>query len=292
MTRRPKPPPPPQQADLSVEQMQLAIPRLKKRISQLVEFQPEAIKSSEEARALTGPLNDSIDDALTRTFGSDTVEYRRYQGAGNLSWPIRLGGTVPLHVIIKSLVEDKTGAIASLNTAIESLEERLEESGGQIVPDVAPERSRIEKTRKVFVVHGHDVGTREAVARFLEKLQFEPVVLHEQPNRGKTIIEKFEANADVGFAVVLLTPDDLVVGEDGKSVSRTRQNVILELGYFIGRLGRDRVCALKRGDVELPSDILGVVWIDFDTSDAWHMKLAKELQAAGYKVDWNKMMRS
>lgn len=109
-------------------------------------------------------------------------------------------------------------------------------------------------TNKIFIVHGHDEGAREAVARFLERLGFVPIILHEQANRGRTVIEKVEAHSDVSFAVVLLTPDDEGCVRGGSLEPRPRQNVLLELGFFIGKLGRDRVCALKRGTVEIPSD--------------------------------------
>jgi predicted nucleotide-binding protein len=106
--------------------------------------------------------------------------------------------------------------------------------------------------RRVFVVHGHDGEAKETVARFLEKLELEPIILHEQPNQGRTVIEKFEtSSSDVAFAVVLLTPDDLGRAANGPPdlSARARQGVILELGYFLGRLGRTRVCALHRGGV-------------------------------------------
>jgi predicted nucleotide-binding protein len=135
------------------------------------------------------------------------------------------------------------------------------------------------------------MGRAEAVARFLEKLGFEPIILHEQANQGRTIIEKFEKHSDVGFAVVLLTPDDIGGAAEGSQKPLPRQNVILELGYFIGRLGRERVCALKTGDLELPSDILGVVWTAFDEAGGWKQGLAKENKAAAYKIDWNRVMR-
>lgn len=148
---------------------------------------------------------------------------------------------------------------------------------------------KVSPSRRVFVVHGHDGEARELVARFLKSMDFEPVILHEQANQGGTVIEKFEANSDVGFAVVLLTPDDL-----GRSLKeeelkpRARQNVLLELGYFIGHLGRNKVCALKRGDVELPSDYVGVVWEKMDDGGGWKLALARELKAAGHEVDLNK----
>jgi predicted nucleotide-binding protein len=147
-------------------------------------------------------------------------------------------------------------------------------------------------SKKVFIVHGHAEGPREAVARFLEQLGLEPIILHERANKGRTIIEKFEAHADVGFAIVLLTPDDVGSPQGGKQQLRARQNVILELGYFIGRLGRNQVCALKAGDLELPSDILGIAWTPLDPAGAWKQRLAKELDAVGYHFDWNRVMRA
>ena len=154
---------------------------------------------------------------------------------------------------------------------------------GQVVSEADPS--------SVFVVQGHD-EVRERVARLLEHLGLRPIILQEQPNRGQTIIEKFESYASVGFAVVLLTPDDV-----GRSASnpedlkpRARQNVIFELGFFVAALGRRRVCALYKGDVELPSDYRGVVYIPIDPADGWQLKLARELKYAGLDVDLNKVM--
>lgn len=147
-------------------------------------------------------------------------------------------------------------------------------------------------SRKVFIVHGHDDGARETVARFLERIGLEAIILHEQANQGRTIIEKVVAHSDVGFAVVLLTPDDEGCVKGGTPEPRARQNVLLELGYFIGRLGRDKVCALKRGAVEIPSDFAGVVWETMDSGGGWKQALARELEAAGHSIDWNKVMRA
>jgi hypothetical protein len=146
-------------------------------------------------------------------------------------------------------------------------------------------------SRKVFIVHGHDDGARETVARFLERMGLEAIILHEQANQGRTIIEKVVAHGDVGFAVVLLTPDDEGCEIGGKPEPRARQNVLLELGYFIGRLGREKVCALKRGTLEIPSDFAGVVWESMDAGGGWKQSLARELEAAGHDIDWNKVMR-
>lgn len=142
--------------------------------------------------------------------------------------------------------------------------------------------------RDVFLVHGHDNEVKETVARFLERLGLIPIILHEQPNEGRTIIEKFEVSSgDVTFAVVLLTPDDVggAATEPQKLNRRARQNVILELGYFMGRLGRSHVCAVHRGDVELPTDFQGVVYIPFDRAGGWRTKLTQELISAKMPVN-------
>lgn len=152
-------------------------------------------------------------------------------------------------------------------------------------PRLAPQVSS-----RVFIVHGHDEAAREMVARYLQQAGLQPVILHEQPNKGMTIIEKIEANGAVGFAVVLLTPDDEGCAKGGHTRPRARQNVVLELGYFVARLGRDRVCALLRGDVEIPSDFTGVVWTPMDSGGAWKQALARELKAAGYNVDLNSLL--
>ncbi len=146
---------------------------------------------------------------------------------------------------------------------------------------------------KIFLVHGHDESTLHETARFLEKLDQEVIILREQPNQGRTIIEKFEDYADVGFAIVLLTPDDKggpkLVAVESQS-PRARQNVIFEFGYFIGRLGRNRVCALYCPGVEIPSDYSGVLYQELDDKGGWRLQLAKELRAAGLDVDMNKAL--
>ena len=145
------------------------------------------------------------------------------------------------------------------------------------------------QSREIFVVHGRNGELKESVARVLEKLDLIPIILHEQPNKGCTLIEKFEAHSSgVRFAVVLLTADDLGGTDKDNLQPRARQNVILELGYFLGALGRERVCALYKPGVELPSDIHGLLWINCDQSD-WKLNLAKEIAAVGIEVDLNKL---
>lgn len=137
----------------------------------------------------------------------------------------------------------------------------------------------------VFIVHGHDEAMREKVARTIEKLELTAIILNEQSNKGQTIIEKLEEHSNVGFAVVLLSPcDEGRKAGENDWLPRARQNVIAEMGYFIGKLGRDRVCILQKKEVETPSDFTGIVYTPFDENDGWQLKLAKELKAAGYNV--------
>ncbi|GJL55590.1 MAG: hypothetical protein NPIRA02_27220 [Nitrospirales bacterium] len=140
---------------------------------------------------------------------------------------------------------------------------------------------------RVFVVHGHDSGIKDSVCRFLEKISLNAVVLHDQPNEGLTIVEKFERHSDVAFAVVLLTPDDLgaLATDPEHRRPRARQNVVLELGYFLGRLGRGKVCALYKGNIETPSDVDGVVYVKLDEDGAWRNALARELDNAGLPIN-------
>ena len=142
--------------------------------------------------------------------------------------------------------------------------------------------------KKVFVVHGRDEAVRESVARFIERLGLEPIVLHEQASQGRTVVEKLEVYGNVAFAIVLLTPDDIGGVSLTQLSPRARQNVVIELGYFLGRLGRSNVCAIYKDELELPSDYMGVIYIKYDSQDGWRLRLAKELKAAGLPIDMNK----
>ena len=148
-------------------------------------------------------------------------------------------------------------------------------------------------SNRVFVVHGHDSELKTDVERFLHEIGLEPVVLHRQPDEGATIIEKFEKHADVGFAFVLLTPDEVAYTVDQENVPegqrtterRARPNVIFEFGYFVGKLGRSRVCCLHKGKVKVPSDLDGLVYKEVDSSlDEQAYSIIRELKAAGYTV--------
>jgi predicted nucleotide-binding protein len=156
------------------------------------------------------------------------------------------------------------------------------------ITKVEEKYANVERTNRVFLVHGRAEAAQQNVARFLEKLKLDVVILSEQPNRGRTIIEKFEQHSNVGYAVALLTPDDKgQLADEEMSKFRARQNVILELGYFIGKLGRSNVCALYVDGVELPSDLHGIAYVSLDPDAGWKLKLATEMKVAGMNIDMN-----
>lgn len=157
---------------------------------------------------------------------------------------------------------------------------------GRLSAPVTVTSKKIEEKDRVFIVHGRDDSTKMTIAQFLKDLGLEPIILHEQPNKGRTLIEKFEDHSNVVYAVVLLTPDDLggLVSEPNNQSPRARQNVIFEMGHFFGRLGRGRVCALLSSEVERPSDIDGILYIPMDQTGEWKGSLLRELKEAGLKV--------
>lgn len=291
MARRATPPAPPLRPNHSVEEKRQDITRLQRRIEELERFDPSQIQKRWAPE--TTQLQTSIDEALSAVFGHGSIEYNRYSSATSLDHgPITMSfGDHPRHDAHEAreyVAEGKASAIGLLKLAIKSLEEEIEFAPPTVTASAA---KPVLHPSKVFVVHGHDIAARESMARFLEKIELDAIILHEQPDRGMTVIEKFEAFASqVGFAVVLLTPDD-VGGAVSSSAEhqRARQNVIFELGYFAGKLGRGKACLVRKGDVEIPSDLAGVVYTEMDAADAWKIKLVRELKAAGMKFDANKV---
>jgi predicted nucleotide-binding protein len=170
--------------------------------------------------------------------------------------------------------------------------ETIKSIGNITAPIIAKGSSKkIEPNNKIFIVHGRDDLAKTETARFVEKLGFTAIILHEQPSAGKTIIEKIEEHTDVGFAIALYTPCDVgsLAGASSQK-SRARQNVVFEHGYLIAKLGRHNVCALVKGDIEIPNDISGIVYIPMDVHGAWNIAVAKELRKAGYSVDMNSVI--
>lgn len=162
--------------------------------------------------------------------------------------------------------------------------ERIKAVGGEVVKI----NNWVEKKYdKVFIVHGHDNALKQEVARIVEKQGLEAIILSEQANQGKTIIEKIEENSEVGAAICLFTGDDYGRAKDATSENlRARQNVVFEAGYFMGKLGRGNVILIASPDIEIPSDLQGVVYTN---KDMWQTDVLRELKAIGYNVDFNKL---
>jgi predicted nucleotide-binding protein len=268
----------------SQHEIERGIARLQERIEALRAVDVTTVEGFGNAEL--SALSASIKGVLERCFGANTPAHARFRAASSLR-ALHHGPKQEMQAQIAERIKE---SIALLEEAKRELREDIEDAHHA---SHQPLSISVPISRRVFVVHGHDGEARETVARFLEKIDFEAIILHEQANKGRTVIEKIEANSDVGFAVVLLTPDDV-----GRSVKeeqlepRARQNVLLELGYFIGLLGRGRVCALKHGSLDIPSDFAGVVWEAMDAAGAWKNSLCRELDAAGFEIDWKKAMQA
>ena len=226
-----------------------------------------------------------VQSALRRLFGENCQQLKSFKSVRFK--PILFVMDMPVSEFHDAFINGMKNARAIIKSAIQEYEDYEPQVGHNVGHTSADGCSTI--SRKVFVVHGHDMEMKESVARFLERLYFEAIILHEQASGGDTIIEKIERNADVRYAVVLLSPDDIGAAKNkpNELQPRARQNVVFELGYFVGKLGRTNVCSLVREHLEYPSDIHGIVYIRFDR-DTWKLELVKELKSVGFEVDANK----
>jgi hypothetical protein len=225
--RRPTTPQTPASPALTDTEIRGFIKRLNRRIEELPTFEPLSVQTRRAPEVVS--LEAAIQETLAAAFGERTGRYNRYRDATSLE-PLSMstfpGARIDVNELRTKIVERKQRALALLEEAVRGLEEELESRA--IMPaedDQENSRNSAPLSRKVFVVHGRDDGPREAVARFLEHLGLQPVILHEQINRSRTVIEKIEEHSDVGFAVVLLTPDDEGNLKGEKPQPRARQNV-------------------------------------------------------------------
>ena len=175
---------------------------------------------------------------------------------------------------LKEAKEKINNCLTILKRLVEKLP--LIEQDGSLLPYQTTERIFFNCG---FIVHGHNDSVKFEVARFVEKeLKRKAIILHEEPNKGQTIIEKFESNSTVDFAIALWTADDIGKAKAATdNQNRARQNVVFETGFFIGALGRQNVIVLVEDGVEIPSDYSGVIFISL--SGNWKDDLRKEIEA-------------
>jgi predicted nucleotide-binding protein len=244
---------------------------------------PEVQREGPEHAAWKAKVNEVIKSAL----GNDSEMLREFS---NIRYHIGIYSGAPgeAEENAKFFASRVDRAVALLDAAIYLLELQAEPEGQQAVAN------RAVPTGPIFVVHGHDDAHKYELMRLLDRtaIESDSIVLHEKASSGATILEKLERHAQTAScAVVLLTGDDegRLRGDDAPLRPRGRQNVILELGMFIGLLGRSHVVVLKDPDVEEPSDLYGLVYIPLDSARAWRYELLKELAAIGIKVDANRI---
>lgn len=215
---------------------------------------------------------------LIKAYGEDSYEYKTLKNTRftSMNW----NDADAERNAIKYCAEGLKTCKAIFENYLEELLEESKCSVGNGTNDL--------DCKKIFIVHGHDAAMKAEVARIVEKQDIEAIILSEKANQGKTIIEKFEQYADVGGAICLFTADDMGRAKDMTEDSlRARQNVVFETGFFMGRLSRNRVIILADNNIEMPSDLSGVVYTD--TND-WNIALLKEMKQIGYAIDFNKLM--
>lgn len=216
-----------------------------------------------------------------------------------------MGGSEQAHKELSCLVSDiklaLKGDIPELNEVVSGYNTHLDRSASTIIELLKKyvceakeeEKNMKQAENKVFIVHGHDQGIKSEIARTLENAGFEAIILQEQAKNGRTIIEAIEDYTDVIYAIVLYTPCDLGRAKDAdvsEERSRARQNVVFEHGYLMGKLGRKRISVIVKDNIEIPSDIEGLFYIEFDDAYAWKTKLAREMVQAGISVNLKKFL--
>jgi predicted nucleotide-binding protein len=277
---------------LSPSEIRRGIERLNERISDLRSFDLACIRERANPPQIAA-LSTSIGRTLERIFGEDTADFRRFKSAAQLAYnAMAWSETYPaISDFRQSIASHIARSIALLEEAVKTLQDDLADSEEVNAPNLFETKSAV--SRKVFVVHGHDNEAKNEVARFLSKIGLDEIILHERPNKGRHLLTKFQEESEgASFAVILLTPDDEGGLPGKKPQKRARQNVIFELGFFIGKMGLSRVAPLVKGEVERPSDYDGVGYITLDPGGGWKGLLARELRAADVPFDAAKVFEA
>lgn len=245
----------------------------------------QTTRQFDDAKREYSDWNDYNSEFLKQSFDNPNSEYKQRYDNVNYAGIAFIGGETSQAEELREFKDDVRNKVNNLKQLVAKT--GLIKTADGIKPPITNKATKTDN-ENIFIVHGHSNEVKLDVARTIEKLGLTPIILHEQANLGKTVIEKFEKHSDVGYAIVLLTGDDFGnVKTNDKLNPRARQNVILELGFFIGKLGRNNVCPLYEKGVELPSDMSGILYTEIDSKGHWKISIAKELKAAGYKIDVN-----
>ncbi|TFC56891.1 nucleotide-binding protein [Cryobacterium sp. TMT2-15-1] len=233
---------------------------------------------------------------LRSVFGADSAMHKKFAGVSYSPdfyyEGMDISGYQPQGV--REVISILEAGILEAELADEDIELAVEIENVITTTETPEQSAEAARDGRVFIVHGHNGALKHELARFLVSLTgHEPVILHEQANNGRSLIEKFENNAaTTGYAVVLLTADDLGRAKDADADRpRGRQNVIFEMGFFFGALGRRRVAVLYEEGVEEPGDVTGLVYIPIDSAGGWRLNVARELSDAGIPVSWEALAR-
>lgn len=229
-----------------------------------------------------------------KRFLDDSMDYEKRLDSLNFSPMVYFLDVDSTQDEILAFNDGIRGMIAVIDTAIEEIEfqEGLNNTNQQLSQssmEIIEKNQSIKQDDRIFIVHGHDRELMLEVKEFIFRLDLKPIILSEQDDDGQTIIEKFEKETkDTRFAIILATEDDY--GYSKKETNeqrkfRARQNVIFELGYFVGKLGRDRTLTILKGDLELPNDIQGVIYKR--ANEDWKGYLARKLSNLDYQVNPN-----
>ena len=301
-----------------------AIGKLRARLEELHRFHPNGVENRKDPVIET--LSTGIDATLRDVFGADTAEYERFGAAKNLDRaPFLLNGT-PMALVRNGLEQGKAVGISLLEEAIAFLAERsaeaataapaaqpattapaspAKEAAGAAAP-IAPSilkpvaaaepappaaaEAAAPGARDVIIVHGNDTVASGEIARFLRKAEFNAIILHQQGDEARTDIERLERHSGASFAVVLLPAEEEGAPKAGFRRPRARQAVTAELFYFVGKLGRAKVCVLTTTENEEPA-VTGLSYAHYDPYEGWQKVVLKALEDAGFTVDWAKALR-
>jgi predicted nucleotide-binding protein len=274
----------------SADELREKIAELQTRVEDLRSFDVKTVQERYDKRVKM--LSDEINGTIAEIYGQNTPKYWQNAIASLDNLPTVIGGArYPIDKVREVYQMGIDEAMTKLASLVESLEGKLKDLEGEPAVEKQPGTSEATSdNRRVFVVHGHDDGAKEAVTRFLAKLDMKPEVLHERPDEGTTVLDKLGVRAPNDFAVFMLTADDIRQSSPQQNEEKDvmPRNAMFDLGFFLGSLGRERVVVLRKGNGVSPFDYYGVRNISLDDGALWELLLARDMKRAGLAIDMNK----